>query len=73
MPSVQMYPDCKVHGASVGPTWDRQDPGEPHVGHMNFAIWVAVSYICQHLASLKALGSKQNGRHFADDISNAIP
>ena len=24
----------------MGPTWDRQDPGGPHVGHMNFAIWV---------------------------------
>ena len=24
----------------LGPTWGRQDPGGPHVGHMNFAIWV---------------------------------
>ena len=24
----------------MGPTWGRQDPGEPHVGHMNLAIWV---------------------------------
>ena len=23
----------------MGPTWDRQDPGGPHVGPMNFAIW----------------------------------
>ena len=29
----------KVHGANVGPTWDREDPGGPHVGHMNFPIW----------------------------------
>ena len=34
------YPDSKVHGANVGPTWGRQDPGGPHVGHTNFAIWV---------------------------------
>ena len=32
-------PDNKVHGANMGPNWDRQDPGGPHVGPMNFAIW----------------------------------
>ena len=32
-------PDSKVHGADMGPTWDRQDPSGPHVGPMNFAIW----------------------------------
>ena len=32
-------PDRKVHGANLGPIWDRQDPGGPHVGPMNFAIW----------------------------------
>ena len=32
-------PDSKVHGASMGPTWDQQDPGGPHVGHMNLAVW----------------------------------
>ena len=31
--------DSKVHGANMGPTWGRQDPGGPHVGHMNLAIW----------------------------------
>ena len=25
----------------MGPIWGRQDPGGPHVGPMNFAIWVA--------------------------------
>ena len=34
------YPDSKVHGANMGPTWGRQDPGGPYVGHMNLAIWV---------------------------------
>ena len=33
------HPDNKVHGANVGPIWGRQDPGGPHVGPMNFAIW----------------------------------
>ena len=32
-------PDDKVHGASMGPIWGRQDTGGPHVGPMNFAIW----------------------------------
>ena len=33
-------PDRKVHGANMGPIWGRQDPRGPHVGPMNFAIWV---------------------------------
>ena len=32
-------PDNKVHGAHIRPIWDRQGPGGPHVGPMNFAIW----------------------------------
>ena len=36
-------PDSKVHGANMGPIWGRQDPGGPHVGTMNFAIWEAAS------------------------------
>ena len=35
------YPDNKVHGADMGPIWGQQDPDGPHVGPMNFAIWVA--------------------------------
>ena len=31
--------DSKVYGAKMGPTWGRQDPGGPHVGRMNLAIW----------------------------------
>ena len=31
--------DSKVHGINMGPIWGRQDPGGPHVGPMNFAIW----------------------------------
>ena len=34
------YPDSKVHGANMGPIWGRQDPGGPHVGPLNFVIWV---------------------------------
>ena len=35
-------PDSRVHGTNVGPTWGRQDPGGPHVGPMNYAIWGSV-------------------------------
>ena len=33
-------PHSKVHEANMGPIWGRQEPGGPHVGPMNFAIWV---------------------------------
>ena len=36
---LRVHPDSKVHGANMGPIWGRQDPGGPHVGPMNFAIW----------------------------------
>ena len=36
---IVIIPDNKGHGANMGPTWDRQDPGEPHIGDTNFAIW----------------------------------
>ena len=35
-----MFPDSKVHGANMGHIWGRQDPGGPHGGHVNLAIWV---------------------------------
>ena len=38
--SLQTCPDSKVHWANMGPIWGRQDPGSPHVGPMNLAIWV---------------------------------
>ena len=31
-------PDGKVHGVNMGPIYDRQDPGGPHIGPMDFAI-----------------------------------
>ena len=37
---MDTYPDSENHGANMGPIWGRQDPGGPHVGPMNFAIWV---------------------------------
>ena len=40
-----MIPDSKFHGANMGPIWGRQDPGGPHVGPMNFAIWDVIAYL----------------------------
>ena len=37
--SMGHTPVSKVHGANMGPIWGRQDPGGPHVGPMNLAIW----------------------------------
>ena len=34
-------PGSEVHGANMGSSWGRQDPGGPHVGPMNFATWDA--------------------------------
>ena len=34
----EITPDSKVHVNNMGPTWGRQDPRGPHVGHMNLAI-----------------------------------
>ena len=38
--SVRNCSHSKVHGANMGPTWGRQDPGGPHVGHVNRAALV---------------------------------
>ena len=37
----------------MGPIWGRQDPGGPHVGPMNFAIWV--SFYCHIVCSVLLL------------------
>ena len=37
--TICVIPDSKVHGANMGPIWNRQDPGGPHVGPVNIAIW----------------------------------
>ena len=35
---IGAYPDSKVHGANMGPTWVLSAPDGPHVGPMNLAI-----------------------------------
>ena len=49
---MKMNPDSKVHGANTGPIWGRQDPGGPHVGPMNFAIWDIGIYASSSLNEL---------------------
>ena len=42
--AIPTFPDSKIHGANMGPIWDRQDPAGPHVGPMNFVIWEVSFY-----------------------------
>ena len=49
------YPDSKVHGANVGPIWGRQDPGGPHVGHMNLAILVYIRLFASAISPIYGL------------------
>ena len=49
---VPATPDRKVHGANMGPIWGRQDPGGPHVGPMNFAIWDTIRLNCLPVGKL---------------------
>ena len=39
---TSIFPDNKVHGASMGPIWGRQDQGGPQAGPINFAMWDVV-------------------------------
>ena len=41
----KLHPDNKVHGANMGLIWGRQDPGGPHVGPVNLAIWVSLNIL----------------------------
>ena len=45
-----MNPDSKVHGANMGPTWGRQDPGGPHIDPMNLANREVMMKLCDSLS-----------------------
>ena len=61
------YPDSKVRGANMGPTWGRQAPGEPHVGPIIFAIRVSsVNHIYElsgvtHVINFRNYGKLSTG------------
>ena len=46
------HTEKKVHTANMGPIWGRQDPGGPHVGYMNVAIWAANALQSQSMVML---------------------
>ena len=52
---VNPYLDSKVHGATMGPIWGWQDPSGPHIGPVNFAIWVPFWFWIILLVSQMAL------------------
>ena len=77
VPTGHLYPDSKVHGANMGPTWVLSAPDGPHVGLMNLAIRVgtAVTKLASRICAKSALHSSppgQNGRHFADNIFRCL-
>ena len=53
-------PNNKVHG----PIWGQQDPGGPHVGPMNFAIWDAENNWEAHLVPIVWSTSIHKARQF---------
>ena len=46
--TVFVFPDSKVHGANMGPTWVLSAPDGPHVVPMNLAVRVVV-ICCFHV------------------------
>ena len=46
------FPDSKVHGANMGPIWVLSAPDGPHVGPMNFVIWVGLVQSCDNMDNL---------------------
>ena len=57
----------------MGPIWGRQDPGGPHVGPMNFAIWDAFTSVLLILLGELLCYERylyiHVVHHFIDDIS----
>ena len=49
--NIKRYPDRKVHGANMGPTWVLSAPDGPHVGPMNLAIRIQPRLIIIHIIS----------------------
>ena len=58
--SKYSHPDSNAHGAIMGPTWGRQDPGGPHDGptncylgsfHQNIIQYMIVSQTAQYWQS----------------------
>ena len=62
------FPDGKVHGANMGLIWGQQDPDGPHVGPMNFALWVGSPQGYEN----STLKPEQHDQHFTENILKII-
>ena len=49
---INKYPDNKVQGANMGPIWVLSAPDGPHIGPMNFAIWVCIMVMFKGINSM---------------------
>ena len=73
---ISHHHDSKVHGANMGPIWGRQDPGGPHVGPMNFAIWACTymsatdTYLVRRVDKFKLLDFSMHGDSYENDIQS---
>ena len=56
--STDRFPDSKVHGANMGPTWVLSAPDGPHVGPMNLAIRGCMNYRPRNMLMVSAVGSQ---------------
>ena len=66
-------PDSKVHVANIGPIWGRQDPGGPHVGPMNFAIWAVPSCVVPtHMDPVMATRNNECNIHVKASSYNEV-
>ena len=63
--------DSKVHGANIGPIWGRQDPGGPHVGPMNFAIWGNITSLALCDYRQRYLRKQQNKTYLESKVHGA--
>ena len=68
---IWCIPDSKVHGANMGPIWGRQDPGGPHIGPMNFAIWDRKLFRAITSGLSQAFPIVSSRPHYSDVIMSA--
>ena len=46
--NIRSLPGSNVHGANMGPIRDRQDLDGPHIGPMNFGIYIFLYHRTKH-------------------------
>ena len=61
--------DGRVHGAGMGSIWGRQDPCGPHVGPMNFAIWIIIQ-ISEMVVDVLATNRHQDTNCHTNDVNS---